>query len=1233
VAVLDFENKTGDPELEHWRRGIEGLLSQQLKRVKAVRLARGGTRFALRQLGLEGGSSLDVAQAKKMGEIIRVERALWGSFKRDGETWQVTVRAVNVVTGNVSPDLTVTAREWWDVRDGLIEKILKELALEPSEDEKRQMAKRWTNSAEILESLSKIYSAQEEEYFKELENRARSVVLAEPICRVAHSFLAAILASEGNLALAEEEARRALKIDPEDAASHRILGNIFLVAGRLSEGEKELGEAHRLDPDDPEALEALGLLSAKNQKLDEAIRFWEEAKRLDPLKAGPQALLAQAHARQGDIEKAKELLKEAERLNLGSANEEQQLFEANGVAGEVTWALEHYEKFAALIRKRGGNPAALKEYEQRAKSLTRRIPVALGAPPPKVYTRESLEAELRQKLSGDRLKLVKNSLESSLEVKTWALRVTQHASSDLEKAKAILWVLSHRPERLGKSPIRTALEAFEGWEKPDEAYRCQDYAKLYVAMAREAGLSSFYTIVEKNFEGRRHPHACGAVFLEGKAYLVDPVYGWFGVPHQEFQILDDLQTMASDLYQRGDSKDHLERCLAASELFPLCGLGQVNLVLALINESRLKEARQTLEFVSKLWTDRWDVFLVQGILDVREDKIGEALKSFQKSIDLNPREAQTHLCLAQLLHAKGRLVGALEEYQECLRHDPDSSVRLAAEPAILQLDEQLMAAASASESFDVIIRGGDLYDGNGAGPVRTDLGIRGDKIARVGELKKASAKLVIEAGGLAVTPGFINMLSWSTESLIQDGRSLGELREGVTTQIFGEGVSMGPLNDAMKKSWKSAQTLIRFDYEWTTLAEYLLWLQKRGITQNVASFVGATTVREYVLGHEDREPNAEELKTMRGLVRQAMEEGALGVGSSLIYAPAFYAKTDELVELCKVASEYGGMYISHIRSEGERLLEALDELIEISRRANIAAEIYHLKAAGKSNWPKLEQAIAKIEKARADGPRITADMYTYPAASTGLDACIPPWAHEGGSEAMWGRLKDPATRARIAREVREGGGDWENLYRAAGSPEGILIVECGQEENRKLQGKTLAEIAADWKRDPVEALMDLLVADRSRVDCVYFMMAEENLAKQIKLPWVSLCSDASSMAAEEPFLKVSTHPRAYGSFARLLGKYVREEKAIPLGEAIHRLSGLPAGNLRLRDRGLLKEGMFADVVVFDPATIADRATYREPHQYAVGVRHVLVNGEEVLKEGEPTQARPGRALWGPGRKQ
>ena len=535
------------------------------------------------------------------------------------------------------------------------------------------------------------------------------------------------------------------------------------------------------------------------------------------------------------------------------------------------------------------------------------------------------------------------------------------------------------------------------------------------------------------------------------------------------------------------------------------------------------------------------------------------------------------------------------------------------------------------ETFDLIVRGGTVYDGTGAPGRRADVAVRGDRIAAIGSFSTTTAPAIVDATGLAVAPGFINMLSWSTESLLADGRSQGEIRQGVTTQIFGEGSSMGPLNEAMKKRIIEQQGDIKFDITWTTLAEYLAELERRGISQNVASFLGATTVREYVIGLADRRATPAELEAMRDLVHREMAAGALGIGSSLIYAPAFYATTDELIELCKVAAKYQGKYISHMRSEGNRLVEAVEELIRISREAGVPAEIYHLKAAGQANWPKMEQVIRLVEDARRKGLKITADMYTYPAGATGLDASMPPWVLDGGYDEAYKRLANPELRKKIAAAVRTPANDWENLYLAAGSPDRVLLVEFKSDALKPLTGKTLAEAATLRGEDPVDTIMNLVLEDKSRVGTVYFMMSEDNLLRQIRLPWVSFGSDAASMAPELPFTKSSAHPRAYGNFARVLGKYVREDNAITLADAIHRLSGLPATNLELQDRGFLKPGLFADVVVFDPRTIADRATFANPHQYAVGVKHVLVNGVPVLANGEHTGAKPGRALWGVGR--
>ncbi len=542
----------------------------------------------------------------------------------------------------------------------------------------------------------------------------------------------------------------------------------------------------------------------------------------------------------------------------------------------------------------------------------------------------------------------------------------------------------------------------------------------------------------------------------------------------------------------------------------------------------------------------------------------------------------------------------------------------------------LAFACTPAPRYDVIIRGGTIYDGSGGPPVVGDVAIDGDTIVGVGDLGRARGVTEIDATGHAVAPGFINMLSWATESLIEDGRSQSDIRQGVTLEVFGEGWSMGPLNDAMKKELVERQADIRYEVTWTTLGEYLDHLVERGISANVASFVGATTVRIHVLGYEDRAPTAEELDEMRALVRSAMEEGALGVGSSLIYAPAFYADTEELIELAKVAAEYGGMYISHIRSEGNRLLEAVDELITIAREANIPAEIYHLKAAGQENWGKINDVFARVEAARAEGLSITADMYTYTAGATGLDAAMPPWVQEGGHEKWVERLKNPAIRRRVARQMRTPTRQWENLLLAAGTPENVLLVGFKNDSLKPLTGKTLAEVAAMRGKSPEETAMDLVIEDDSRVGSVYFIMSEENVKAKIAQPWVAFDSDAESLAPEGVFLKFNPHPRAYGTFARLLGKYVREEGVISLEEAVRRLTSLPAGNLKIERRGALVPGNFADVVVFNPDEIIDHATFAEPHQYATGVVHVFVNGTQVLADGEHTGATPGRVVRGPG---
>ncbi len=542
----------------------------------------------------------------------------------------------------------------------------------------------------------------------------------------------------------------------------------------------------------------------------------------------------------------------------------------------------------------------------------------------------------------------------------------------------------------------------------------------------------------------------------------------------------------------------------------------------------------------------------------------------------------------------------------------------------------LLAGCGEVRQVDVILRGGTIYDGSGGSPMVGDVAILADNIVAVGDIGRATAPLEIDVTGLAVAPGFINMLSWATESLIEDGRGLSDIVQGVTLEVFGEGMSMGPLNDAMKRRMVDEQGDIRFDIEWTTLGEYLEYLERKGVSPNVASFLGATTARIHEIGYEDREPTPAELDRMRALVRQAMEEGALGIGSSLIYAPAFYAKTPELIALAAEAAPFGGMYISHMRSEGNALLEAVDELITIAREAGVPAQIYHLKAAGQANWPKMDEVIARVEAARAEGLHITADMYTYTAGATGLDAAMPPWVQEGGLQTWRRRLQDPAIRRQVLQEMRTPTDAWESLYLLAGSPERVLLVAFKQDSLKYLTGRTLASVAADRGKSPEEVAMDLVVADDSRVGTVYFLMSEDNVKKQIALPWVSFDSDEAAPAPEGVFLRSNNHPRAYGNFARLLGKYVREERVIPLEEAVRRLTSLPATNLKLRRRGALEPGHFADVVVFDPQTITDHATFDQPHQLATGMVHVFVNGVHVLNNGEHTGATPGRVVRGPG---
>lgn len=551
-------------------------------------------------------------------------------------------------------------------------------------------------------------------------------------------------------------------------------------------------------------------------------------------------------------------------------------------------------------------------------------------------------------------------------------------------------------------------------------------------------------------------------------------------------------------------------------------------------------------------------------------------------------------------------------------------------PYLLPLLGIVMSCSS--PDYDVIIRNGLIYDGSGRPPIAADLGIRGDSIAAIGNLSDNTGVSEVDAQGKAVSPGFINMLSWATESIITDPRSMSDIRQGVTLEVFGEGVSMGPLSDKMKAEWlKNAEEETDIVPQWTTLGEYLEFLENKGVTPNVASFLGATTLRVHTMDYDNRPPTAEEMDSIRLLIRQGMEEGALGIGSSLIYAPAFYASTEELIEMCKVAAPYGGKYITHMRSEGNQLLEAVAETIRIAREAGVPAEIYHLKVAGTDNWWKMDTLLSMIESARAEGIQLTTDMYTYTAGATGLDASMPPWVQEGGPEQWRERLKDPAIRLQVMQEMRTPTNEWENLLLSAGSPERVVLLGFKNDSLKALYtGKTLAAAAEIHGKSPEETAMDLVIADETRVGTAYFMMSEENVKRQIQLPYMSFGSDAGSVMPEGKVLESSTHPRTYGNFARLLGKYVRDEKVITLEEAIRKLTAMPADNLGIRKRGRLAPGYFADVVVFDPATIQDHATFENPHQLSTGVTDVWVNGVRVLANSEHTGKYPGRVVRGPG---
>jgi N-acyl-D-amino-acid deacylase len=544
-----------------------------------------------------------------------------------------------------------------------------------------------------------------------------------------------------------------------------------------------------------------------------------------------------------------------------------------------------------------------------------------------------------------------------------------------------------------------------------------------------------------------------------------------------------------------------------------------------------------------------------------------------------------------------------------------------------------VVGCSEPETYDILIKNGQIVDGSGKPSYVGDIAINADTIAAIGNLKNAKGRQEIDATGLVVAPGFINMLSWATESLIEDGKSQSDIRQGVTLEVFGEGWSMGPVTEASIKAIREiGYGNIVYDFEWETFGEYLEFLTKKGVSPNVASFVGATTLRINTVGFEDRAPTDEEMEQMKSMVKKAMEEGALGIGSSLIYAPAFYASTEELIELCKVASAYDGMYISHMRSEGNQLLESLDELIRIANEANIRAEVYHLKMAGTNNWNKFDAVVSKIDSAQAAGLDITTDMYTYTAGGTGLNATMPPWVQEGGYEKWAERLQDPKIRKQLIKEMTTPTNEWENYMMAVESYDDMLLVGFKNDSLKYLTGKSLAEVAEMRKTSPEETAMDLVIQDGSRVGTIFFLMSEENVKKQLALPYMSFGSDEESSAPEGVFLETSNHPRAYGNVARLLGKYVRDEKVISLEEAIYKLTTLPATNLKIKKRGALKTGYFSDLAIFNPNEIQDHATFEKPQQFSAGMVHVFVNGVQVLKDGKHTGALPGQVVRGPGYK-
>lgn len=540
------------------------------------------------------------------------------------------------------------------------------------------------------------------------------------------------------------------------------------------------------------------------------------------------------------------------------------------------------------------------------------------------------------------------------------------------------------------------------------------------------------------------------------------------------------------------------------------------------------------------------------------------------------------------------------------------------------------AADPPEEPFDILIVGGRVVDGTGNPWTVADLGIRGDRIVARGRLAGAPARRVIDASGLVVAPGFIDMLGQSEFTLLVDPRAESKVRQGITTEITGEGESAAPQNDLTLPGLDSFTARFGKEVDWRDFAGYFTRLERQGLGLNFGSYVGATQVRQAVLGSENRAPTAEELAEMERLVAQAMEQGALGLSSSLVYAPANYARTEELVALARVAAAHGGIYATHMRGEGRTVFQALEETFTIAAQANIPVEIFHLKVAGQGVWGKMGEVIARIEAARAAGLDITADQYPYVAGATALSASIPPWAHAGGREDLLNRLRDPATRDRLRREISRPGENWENFYWMAGGAEGVLISSVENPDLRVYEGQRLSEIALQRNEDPVETLFNLLLADDGETKAIYFLMSEEDVKLALRQPWVSVGTDYQAVRAEGPLSAWKPHPRAYGSFPRILGRYVREQKLLPLEEAIHKLTSLPAQRLGLHERGLLLPGYYADIVLFDFGRIADSATFEDPHQYSEGIEYVLVNGQLVFEDGRLTGALPGRVLRGPG---